>query len=46
LRVSCKQEKLPPRIVHRHGKQDQNVKDFLKMRRIVKKIEKKLLGKT
>jgi hypothetical protein len=42
LRVSSKGEKLPPRIVYRYGKQDQNVKDFLKMRQIIKKISQKL----
>ena len=40
MRVSFKREKPQPRIIYRHDKQDQNVKDFLKMRKIVKKIEK------
>jgi hypothetical protein len=42
LRVSHKREKSSPRIVFRYGKQDRNVKDFLKYRRIVKKIGLKL----
>lgn len=42
LRVSVKQEKPPPRVVYRFGRQDENAKDFMKMRKIVKKIEKKL----
>lgn len=42
LRVSPKREKPSPRIVYRHGKQDQNVRDFLKNREIIKKISQKL----
>ncbi len=42
LRVSFKHEKPPPRIVHRQGKQDQNVKDFLIYRRIIRKMSAKL----
>lgn len=38
LRVSSKREKPPPRVVYRYGKQDHNVKDFLKNREIIKKI--------
>lgn len=41
LRVSSKREKHSPRVVYRHGKQDQNVKEFLKSRKIIKKISKK-----
>jgi hypothetical protein len=45
LRVSGKQEKPPPRIVYRYGKQDHNVKDFLRNRRIIKKISQKMRKK-
>ena len=38
LRVSSKREKPPPRIVYRHGKQDESIKSFLKTRRIIKNI--------
>jgi hypothetical protein len=41
LRVSPKREKPPPRIVYRYGKLDQNVKDFLKYREIIKKMSQK-----
>lgn len=41
LRVSPKREKPPPRIVYRYGKLDQNVKDFLKYREIMKKMSQK-----
>jgi len=37
LRVSSKREKLPPRIVCRHGKLDRNVENFLKYRKMIKK---------
>ena len=42
LRVSSKRDKPPPRIVFRHGRQGQNVKDFLKYRRIIARICVKL----
>jgi hypothetical protein len=42
LRVSFKRKKPPPRIVYRHGKQDQNIKDFLRNRKIIKKMSAKL----
>lgn len=42
LRVASKREKLPPRVVCRYGEQNQNVKEFLKNRRIIKKIQKKM----
>jgi hypothetical protein len=42
LRVSFKHEKPPPRIVYRHGKQDQNVKDFLRNREIIRIMSAKL----
>jgi hypothetical protein len=42
LRVSSKREKPPPRIAYRHGKQDHNIKDFLRNRKIVKKMNVKL----
>lgn len=41
LRVSPKREKPSPRIVYRHGKQDDNIKSFLKTRRIIKYISQK-----
>ena len=41
LRVSSKREKASPRIVYRHGKQDDNIKSFLKTRRIIKNISQK-----
>lgn len=40
LRVSSKREKPPPRVVYRFDRQDRNAKDFVKMRRTVKKTEK------
>jgi hypothetical protein len=40
LRVSLKREKPSPRIVFRSGKQEKQVKEFMKTRRIVKKIVK------
>jgi hypothetical protein len=42
LRVSTKQQKPSPRIVFRFGKQDKQIKNFLKMKDLVKKIIKKL----
>jgi len=42
LRISAKRKKPPPRVVYRHGKQDQQIKNFLKMRTLTKKIIKKL----
>lgn len=42
LRVSPKREKPSPRAVYRHGKQDQSIKEFLKNRRIIKKIGQKM----
>ena len=39
LRVSPKCEKPSPRIVHRHGKQSQNIKAFLEIRKIIKNIQ-------
>jgi hypothetical protein len=45
LRVSPKREKPPPRIVYRYGEQNKNVRDFLRNRRIIKKISDKLRKK-
>lgn len=45
LRVSPKREKPSPRIVYRCGNQDENVKDFLRNRRIIKKISQKMQKK-
>lgn len=42
LRVSTKGEKPSPRIVFRLGKQDQQLKDFVRNRHLVKEIIKKL----
>jgi hypothetical protein len=42
LRISFKREKPPPRIVYHFGAQDKQIKDFLKMRKIIKKTSKKL----
>ena len=42
VRISPKREKPSPRIVYRHGKQDQQIKDFIEYRQIIKKIIKKL----
>ncbi len=42
LRVSVKQEKPSPRVVYRFGRQDENAKEFMIMRKIIRKIEKKL----
>lgn len=38
LRVSPKMNKPSPRIVFRHGKQDKQVREFLSVRKLVKKI--------
>jgi len=38
--VSFKREKPPPRVAGRYGKQDQNIQDFLKIRKTVNKIKK------
>lgn len=38
--MSSKREKPPPRVVYRFGRQDRNTKDFVKIRKTVKKIEK------
>lgn len=43
LRISPKREKPSPRIVFKYGKQDQNVKDYLNYRNLIKKISQKLL---
>jgi hypothetical protein len=40
LRISSKKEKPIPRIVHHEGKQDQQIDEYLKMRNLIKKIEK------
>jgi hypothetical protein len=40
LRVSKKKEKPSPRIVFRFGKQDNEVKNFLLLRKIIKRIDK------
>jgi hypothetical protein len=42
LRVSPKKEKPSPRIVFHFGKQNKQVKDFVKLRRNIKKILQKL----
>ena len=40
LRVSPKREKASPRIVERYSKQDENIKAFLKIRKMIKKMWK------
>jgi hypothetical protein len=40
LRISSKKDKHSPRIVFRFGKQDENVKDFLNFRKIIRKSVK------
>jgi len=42
LRVSPKREKPSPRIVFRHGKEEDQVKNFLKYRELTKNIIRKL----
>jgi hypothetical protein len=42
LRVSSKREKPPPRVVCKFGEQNKNVKDFLRNRKIIKKMSAKL----
>ena len=37
LRISCKGEKLPPRVVYREGKQDEQIVEFEKFRKMIKK---------
>jgi hypothetical protein len=42
LRLSPKREKASPRIVFRFGKQDQQIKNYVGNRRLIKRIIKKL----
>jgi hypothetical protein len=42
LRVSSKREKTSPRIVFRFGKQDKQIRNFIRNRHLIKKIIKKL----
>ena len=42
VRVSRKRDKPSPRIVFRHGKQDGQIKSFLRFRRLIKRIIRKL----
>jgi hypothetical protein len=42
LRISGKNDKLPPRIVYRFGRQDHAIKDFLKYRQLIKEINRSL----
>lgn len=42
LRVSPKNEKPSPRIVYKYGKQNGDIKSFLKTREIIKKFSQKL----
>ena len=42
LRVSVKNEKRSPRILFHHGKEDKEIKGFLKYRRLIKRIVRKL----
>jgi len=38
LRVSAKREKLSPRVVFRYGEQDGAIKDFFRIRRLIKTL--------
>jgi hypothetical protein len=42
LRVSCKREKGSPRIVFRFGKQDRQIREFVKKRRLIKVLLNKM----
>ena len=42
LRVSNKKQKSAPRIVYRHGKQDDQIQSFLDYRKLIKRILRKL----
>ena len=42
LRVSTKNDKPPPRIVLRVGKQDDSARNFLQLRKTIKRIDKLL----
>jgi len=44
LRVSSKGSKPSPRTVYREGKEDEKIKGYLKYRRLIKDIMKKLSG--
>ena len=46
LRVSNKKGKLSPRIVYRFGNQSENIKEFLKYRRLIAKIRAKCAENT
>ena len=37
LRISSKGEKAPPRIVFREGEEDEQIREFLKFRKLIKK---------
>jgi hypothetical protein len=42
LRVGTKKEKPAPRIVYRNGSQSSQIKEFLKHRRVIKDINRKV----
>jgi hypothetical protein len=42
LRVSGKQEKRPPRVVYREGKQDKQIMNYLNRRRVIRELDKRL----
>ena len=42
LRISNKKQKPSPRIVYRHGKQNDQIRDFLDYRKLIKRIIRKL----
>jgi hypothetical protein len=44
LRVSPKYEKPSPRIVYREGNQDQQIREFLVQRDLIKKIVRSIIG--
>ena len=45
LRISTKRQKPSPKIIFRYGKEDQQIKHFLKDRDLIKSIARKLAGK-
>jgi len=42
LRLSPKKDKQPPRMVYRHGKQSQQIREFLQYQRLVQTMIKRL----
>lgn len=46
VRVSSKGEKSSPRIVYRYGNQNENIREFLENRHLIKEISRKTLKNT